>query len=108
MHDGGKIQWKQKLAAKPLPRRDHTGTQGLHIKDLRIFLPAIRIFCHQNVVLFALMLFLRLLGKTQTATTTIEIQAEILKSTKNSHKFGTHMLKLHQLLEFSDTLGSWV
>ena len=37
------------------------------------------------------MLFLRLLGKTQTATTTIEIQAEILKSTKkftqiwNSH-----------------------
>ena len=108
MHDGGKIQWKQKLAAKPLPRRDHTGTQGLHIKDLRIFLPAIRIFCHQNLVLFALMLFLRL-GKTQTATTTFEIQAEFLYSTEKIHtKFGTHMLKLHQLLEFSDTLGSRV
>ena len=108
MHDGGKIQWKQKLAAKPLPRRDHTGTQGLHIKDLRIFLPAIRIFCHQNLVLFALMLFLRL-GKTQTATTTFEIQAEFLESTK---KFKTNLeltcSKLHQLLEFSDTLGSWV
>ena len=38
-------------------------------------------FCHQNLVLFALMLFLRL-GKTQTATTTFEIQAEFLKSTK--------------------------
>ena len=107
MHDGGKIQWKQKLAAKPLPRRDHTGTQGLHIKDLRIFLPAIRIFCHQNLVLFALMLFLRL-GKTQTATTTFEIQAEILNSTNKFTQIWNSLLKLHRLLEFSDTLGSWV